>query len=322
LHDNQFSEIRSSAFDGLESLDALDLGSNKLKGCVADVLGALWDSTTLRQLNVSYNEELALCGDSTWSPSLQLRVLDISGTNVTLRPEMCMAGISVFASGSGPLARGAGTVSSVVRICSQPGAAALLDISPSNASEIQSALAGRYEILGDSASDDGGGQLTFRLQTISQSPVQCGIRQGVRDIAQQVPVGQVLVPKPVLEYRCLCSPGYTPDTQGVCRKFWGAGRVAGLALGIAALAVASTLVATLACLRLWRRRRRLLMDLDLHRDLLQESECEVVALKRAWEIDWADVNLAARIDHAAEGAFGEVRRMCWAGPWPGRSCQS
>jgi len=54
------------------------------------------------------------------------------------------------------------------------------------------------------------------------------------------------------------------------------------------------------------RRRPLALDLDLNNVLLEESASDVLALKRAWEIDWRDVHLTVRIDQGAEGAFGEV----------------
>jgi len=82
------------------------------------------------------------------------------------------------------------------------------------------------------------------------------------------------------------------------------------------LSVLSTIATTMYCLRSTRRRRRLALDLDLHRSLLEETTNEVVALKRAWEIDWGDVDLAARIDQGAEGAFGEVQ-LLQCGPGPG-----
>jgi len=93
----------------------------------------------------------------------------------------------------------------------------------------------------------------------------------------------------------------------VCQPIWSTSRIAGLVLAVTALAVLSTLVAALTCLRLRRGRRRLAFDLDLHKGLLEESESDIVALKRAWEIAWADVDLTKRIDQASEGAFGEVR---------------
>ena len=110
----------------------------------------------------------------------------------------------------------------------------------------------------------------------------------------------------MLEYQCHCSPGYFQREDGVCHRFWDARRIAGLILGCTVLVVVSTLVATLVCLRLRRRRRHLALDLDLHKGLLEESSSDVLALKRAWEIEWRDVDLTARIDQGAEGAFGEV----------------
>jgi len=93
----------------------------------------------------------------------------------------------------------------------------------------------------------------------------------------------------------------------VCQLFWGIGRVTGLVLGVTTLVVLTTMAATLTCIRLRQSHVRLAFDPDLHKGLLEESESGVVALKRAWEIDWADVDLTRCIDQASEGAFGEVR---------------
>jgi len=98
-------------------------------------------------------------------------------------------------------------------------------------------------------------------------------------------------------------PGYSQDGGGVCRRQWTVGRIVGLAV---AAAVLTCLVTTVICLRLRRRRRLLAFDLDLHKGLLEETTNDVMALKRAWEIDWADVALTTRIDTGTEGAFGEV----------------
>jgi len=135
----------------------------------------------------------------------------------------------------------------------------------------------------------------FRFQT-SNSPVECAVRQGIKP-------GGTHADSPVLNYQCHCSSGYVQDTDGVCRLFWSPGRLAGLLFGAGALAL---LASAPYLVRLWRRRRRLAFDLDLHRGLLEETASDVVALKRAWEIDWRDLTLTTRIDEGAEGAFGEV----------------
>ena len=164
-----------------------------------------------------------------------------------------------------------------------------------NPLEMQSILQDDFEYLAD-----GSGKRTFPLQTTAKSRVQCGIRQGLRDKGNEAYT-------PVLQYRCRCSPGYKEDGQGVCQLFWGIGRVTGLVLGVTTLVVLTTMAATLTCIRLRQSHVRLAFDPDLHKGLLEESESGVVALKRAWEIDWADVDLTRCIDQASEGAFGEVR---------------
>jgi len=123
---------------------------------------------------------------------------------------------------------------------------------------------------------------------------------------QRVHVSHTARFPPARPCRCQCAEGYWQTSDGVCRKFWSGPRVAGLVLGAAVLSVLSTIATTMYCLRSTRRRRRLALDLDLHRSLLEETTNEVVALKRAWEIDWRDLTLTTRIDEGAEGAFGEV----------------
>jgi len=247
----------------------------------------------LRLLNVSSNKKLSFNGE--WV-GIQLEILDISGTNISLQPAMCSANASVFASGT------AGADAIAVGSCAQR--VKLLDISADNATMIQEALHDNFEAL---TSEGNGHRISFRLQT-TKSPVQCSLRQGTRFSWRPINGTPVFIRYifPVLEYQCRCSSGYVQGSDGMCRKFWSSGRIAGLVLGVAALTILSTLASTFVCLRLRQRRRRLAFDLDLHKGLLEETANDVVALKRAWEVDWCDVKLTTRIDQGAEGAFGEV----------------
>jgi len=280
--------------DNLSSLWALSLASNFLTGDVANILGGVWGSSSMLWLNVSNNKELTLDREwaREWTDSQLLEVVAIAQTNIALTPQMCSKGVNLFASETAPHD---GLVS-VVESCSK--AANLLDISATNATELQTSLFELTERLLVTAFSD---RLSFRLQT-TKSPVQCSLQQGFRE----EPSEKQILSFPVLEYQCHCSPGYYQREDGVCQLFWDAGRIAGLVLGCTVLVVFSTLVATLVCLRLRRRRRHLALDLDLHKGLLEESAYDVLALTRAWEIDWRDVDLTARIDQGVEGAFGEV----------------
>ena len=298
LHHNQLADVPQGMLDDLQQLQALSLASNRLAGNVAEVLGGVWGSSSLRWLNVSHNKQLTLDGEWArgWAEQQLLEVVDISGSDITLTPQMCTSGVSLFASAA---AAPQGGYQQVVESCAETGRANLLDISPDNAAQMQLSLSASYELLLAFEDID---KMTFRLQT-SKSPVQCNLHQGFRALYDST--GQ-LVTFPVLEYQCRCSQGYIQGGDGVCYTFWSAGRIAGLALGCTTLAILSTLVATMICLSYSRRRRRLALDLDLHKGLLEESSSDVLALKRAWEIEWRDVDLTARIDQGAEGAFGEV----------------
>jgi len=64
-----------------------------------------------------------------------------------------------------------------------------------------------------------------------------------------------------------------------------------------------------------RRRRQFRAHLELRQGLLEESQGEVLALKRAWEISHEEITLGCRIDVGSEGSFGEVRmRRCISRP--------
>lgn len=257
---------------------------------------------------------MLLSFDGPWG-YLQLEVLDISRTSIPLSSELCTANVSLFA--SRPVVKvSEAQLGTVVRQCSKN--ADLLDVSATNAATIHHALSDVFEAL---SSDDDGHQLSFRLQT-TDSPVDCSLRQGVRWHDGRGKLASLSSQFSVLEYQCHCSAGYPPGSDGVCRKLWTNIRIAGLVTGVAVLAVILTSASTVSCILLRRRRRWLANDLNLHKGLLEESVNDVMALQRAWEIDWAEVELSTRIDQGAEGAFGEVRvpSPCFPAPLPGRNC--
>jgi LRR receptor-like serine/threonine-protein kinase FLS2 len=77
--------------------------------------------------------------------------------------------------------------------------------------------------------------------------------------------------------------------------------------------VALSFILAFAARAVWRRHRTVRANLELQTLLLEESEGEVAALRRAWEIPHADIHLQARIDGESPGAFGEVWRAEWDG---------
>jgi len=186
------------------------------------------------------------------------------------------------------------------RACAQH--ATFLDVSTTNAFAIQEAMWDTFEDLVQTVDRR---NLSFRLQT-SNSPVTCKLENGVRRRQQTAGMRVEVFTAPVLEYICQCSTGYAQGRDGICHERWTTVRILLLVLAAAGLTVVATMFSTVHCLRLRRRRRHLANDLDLHKALLEETEYEVVEMKKAWEIDWADVTLSMRIDHDTEGAFGEV----------------
>jgi len=117
---------------------------------------------------------------------------------------------------------------------------------------------------------------------------------------------------PALIFVCRCSVGYEDSGDGICSvipPFWSTGRIAALVIG-GILAAAACLL-YLGVPRYRKRQRQLKANLALHQGLLEESQGEVLALKRAWDISPDEIVLEKRIDQDSEGAFGEV----WRGRW-------
>lgn len=104
---------------------------------------------------------------------------------------------------------------------------------------------------------------------------------------------------PSLVYRCSCSTGFTEDSKGFCKPFWGVGRVAGAIVGVLLCATALFLYLGVPWYR--RRRRNFQETIELKEHLLQESTDELVLLKKAWEIAAQEISLDCRIDDAVEG---------------------
>jgi len=128
----------------------------------------------------------------------------------------------------------------VVESCSQT--AKFLDISAKNATELQTSLFDVSQKL--MARDGNGNKVSFRLRT-TNSPVQCGLQQGIRE---ELDAAHQRQSSPVLEYQCYCSQGYFLGKDDLWQLVWDAGRIATLAFGCTVLVVFSTLVAALVCL--------------------------------------------------------------------------
>jgi len=305
LNDNWLTAIPERYFDGMHTLRVLSLGNNMIDATLEKTaLGIIWSG--LRLLNVSNNPDLTSANDSTWPGHADLKVLDISSTRILVTTHLCRSGINIFASKT-PQLQPEATLR-MLQACSKK--ARLLDIYNNNVSLLEAGLSNSYEELHIGEQEETWYSLAFRLQT-SDSPVKCSLLQGLRYVdadtsnkARDASSSSKLTP--VLQYRCHCSRGYVQGDNGMCTLFWGTARIASLVVGTGILVVLCTIGLTMYNRRLRRRRRALAFDLDLHKGLLEETAGDVLALTRAWEIEWADLALVTRIDQGAEGAFGKV----------------
>lgn len=191
----------------------------------------------------------------------------------------------------------------------------LLDLSYnfqlSNLTWLQQSLKDFKIILSVSVDDKDGNQHVSVLQ-MEASPIACALR---RELAlREEPPGVfnnpgLLYEFPTLVFKCECGVGFQSGEDGVCEAtppFWTTGKIVGLAVGCVILALA---VLVYLLVPYYRKRTATLSDnLELHVGLLEESQTEVQALRKAWEIAEAEVTLDAAL---SEGAFGEV----WRGRW-------
>jgi len=155
---------------------------------------------------------------------------------------------------------------------------------------------------------------------MEDSPIQCiyEMSREARDLPPSL-VGTERLPTdllPALKYKCQCGPGYTTDSRsdGVCEPippFWNTARI--IALTVGSVFVVMLILVAVFRKKHVRRKRKYNMSLEMHQGLLEQSQGEVLELKRAWEIDPSELSLECRIDIGSEGAFGEV----WRGNWTG-----
>jgi LRR receptor-like serine/threonine-protein kinase FLS2 len=154
--------------------------------------------------------------------------------------------------------------------------------------------------------DDDLGNIQGHLQLGAENPVRCDLAV----YAKKRFLHRLFQPLPSAIYACSCSPAFERGSDGTCSRipeFWTGAKVAGLAVGSMIL----TLLATSAVLFALRRHRTVRANLELHRMLLEDTQEEVVALKRAWEVLPSEIRLERRVDGDSPGAFGEV----WSGKW-------
>ncbi|EGD79945.1 TKL protein kinase [Salpingoeca rosetta] len=142
----------------------------------------------------------------------------------------------------------------------------------------------------------------FQLQ---DTPVQCEVKFTTEDLVprEQAQAGGALRPVAysVYSFQCTCSRGFHMS-GGQCvhddRE----------TVNIAILSVFAGLAFGLLMAWLSRRYRGLTKRIGLQQQLLVEMDEEVMALKKAWEIEFGELRLVERV---AAGAFGVVFKAEW-----------
>jgi LRR receptor-like serine/threonine-protein kinase FLS2 len=350
LEANQIHSLPAGLFDHLSNLTFLDVSSNQLGALPAALLEPLsglvqldlasnqltalpdlseFSSLTflnisdnhivefprlpllLSFLNVSNNRELLIPGSLLRNYTLS--TLDISGTMISTSDFACgwvnashrmnlLQATDIRAIGEADEFVAKALTSCLPRV-------KLLDISDNgvvNLTLVDTTLASTAYILSVSPDDLNGKSDMSQLQLGRDSQVLCDLER--KDSQRFYLDGWQSLP--TLAYACSCSPAFEPGPDGICRPrppFWTSSKVAGLAVGMMLL---SFLVMGAILLAL-RRHRTVRANLDLHRLLLEDTQDEVDALKRAWEVLPSELVLEARVDGDSPGAFGEVWRAKW-----------
>ncbi|EGD78538.1 TKL protein kinase [Salpingoeca rosetta] len=133
------------------------------------------------------------------------------------------------------------------------------------------------------------------------TPISCAIQ--ITNMDLRVSGGHNAVTNRIVyAFHCTCARGYKATSRGRCElnKPDIAGIAAGSVIGGLALGLLMAWVS--------RRYRGLTKRIDLQEQLLVERDEEVMALKKAWEIEYDELRLVERV---AAGAFGVVFKAEW-----------
>ena len=329
----------------LPKLFTLDVSENRLRSAV------FADGTPLAMLNASYNEGLshlrlplgAPAAGNDSSPSAS-SVLDLSHTAVKASAVDCTVYGRTTLIARNMLGPG-WYAKDLIRECINTPGRRLLDLSGNAGLDevraIQQELSHTYYLdlnLGPGSSASAAARLASEtlvfVDFLGNSQVARPLPQlllsgGQVDCALDTHSEELYAPKltSLGEYRsaysfvsdataaafvCRCIDGFQ-ERNGRCEE-----KVAWIAQprGIVTLFFVVSLVDLLllyAARRGWRHVKAMRANIHLHERLLESAEGEVLALKRAWEIDASEVRLERRIDGGSEGAFGAV----WQGDWDG-----
>ncbi|EGD78571.1 TKL protein kinase, variant [Salpingoeca rosetta] len=136
---------------------------------------------------------------------------------------------------------------------------------------------------------------------LTNAPIECALQLSNQDLRPLRDLS-TLTPHVVFSFHCTCARGFKAAATGRC-----VGANPDVA-GIAAGSVIGGLALGLLMAWLSRRYRGLTKRIGLQEQLLVERDEEVMALKKAWEIEYDELRMIKRV---AAGAFGVVFKAEW-----------
>ncbi|EGD79954.1 TKL/DICTY4 protein kinase [Salpingoeca rosetta] len=136
---------------------------------------------------------------------------------------------------------------------------------------------------------------------LTNAPISCELELSSKDMRLDSD-RDVVSNEVVYSFRCTCARGFGRTSRGRCVL------EKPNTLGVAAASVVSGLIFGVAVALLSRRYRGLTKRIDLQEQLLVERDEEVMALKKAWEIEYDELTMIKRV---AAGAFGVVFKAQW-----------
>jgi Leucine-rich repeat (LRR) protein len=332
---NRLPTLPGGIFRDLQHLERLAMSYNQLRELHPEVLQPLVDlvhmdlsANQLSRVDFPPSMGSIICLNVSSNPDLTrlalVRVDDlvVSDTRLPFLPSFCVSmGSRYFVAQGMSAAHGWNAEEVVGRCLGGPGG---LDLSrnewlrapsqlaimtqawfPINLTEVKPG----YEVVGR----DGQWRRPVALPQLILGglPLQCALVTGTA--RSTYGTGAVFDFVSAVSYDCACSPSYTGGDHGNCEleTAWMDN------VGHVILVVLLTLATVALLMHFFRRiRRRWLnvhVDLQMKERLLADAEGEVMALKRAWEIEYNDMRLLSRIDNASPGAFGAVWRADWDG---------
>ncbi|EGD78120.1 TKL protein kinase [Salpingoeca rosetta] len=136
---------------------------------------------------------------------------------------------------------------------------------------------------------------------LTDAPIECALQLSNMDVR---PLGSsnLIAPQVVFSFHCTCARGFKLASGGRCVV--DTPDIAGIAAG----SVIGGLFFGLFVAWLSRRYRGMTKRIGLQEQLLVEMDEEVMALKKAWEIEYDELRMIKRV---AAGAFGVVFKAEW-----------